>query len=88
MTIRYQSVRPNDAELRERMRAIARERRRFGYRRLHVMLKREGHVVNHKKLFRLYREEKLVNGHRTIHIYGLPKFPCRTGSVWVGDQPG
>ena len=60
MTIRYQSVRPNDAELRERMRAIARERRRFGYRRLHVMLKREGHVVNHKKLFRLYREEKLT----------------------------
>jgi putative transposase len=41
------------------MRAIARERRRFGYRRLHVMLKREGLAVNHKKLFRLYREEKL-----------------------------
>jgi hypothetical protein len=35
------------------------ERRRFGYRRLHVLLKREGHVINHKKLFRLYREEKL-----------------------------
>jgi len=41
------------------MGAIARERRRFGYRRLHVMLKREGLIVNHKKLFRLYREEKL-----------------------------
>ncbi|RHZ90726.1 transposase, partial [Rhodopseudomonas palustris] len=36
------------------------ERRRFGYRRLHVLLKREGYLVNHKKLFRLYREEKLT----------------------------
>ena len=39
---------------------MAHERRRFGYRRLHVLLRREGHVVNHKKLFRLYREEKLT----------------------------
>ncbi len=36
------------------------ERRRFGYRRLHVLLRREGHLVNHKRLFRLYREEKLT----------------------------
>ncbi|PWJ91179.1 helix-turn-helix protein [Mesorhizobium loti] len=42
------------------MKAIAQERRRFGYRRLLVMLRREGLVVNHKKLFRLYREEKLA----------------------------
>ena len=42
------------------MRAIAQERRRFGYRRLHVLLKREGYLINHKKLFRLYREEKLT----------------------------
>ena len=40
--------------------AIAQERRRFGYRRLHVLLKREGYVINHKRLFRLYREEKLA----------------------------
>ena len=42
------------------LRAIAQERRRFGYRRLHVLLKREGYLINHKKLFRLYREEKLT----------------------------
>ncbi len=42
------------------MRAIAYERRRFGYRRMHVLLKREGYLVNHKKLFRLYREEQLT----------------------------
>jgi len=57
MTIRYQASRADDTGLRERMRAIAHERRRFGYRRLHVLLKREGYLVNHKKLFRLYRED-------------------------------
>ena len=60
MTMRYQSTRPDDAELRARMTALAHERRRFGYRRLHVLLQREGYVVNHKRLFRLYREEKLA----------------------------
>jgi putative transposase len=60
MTMRYQTVRTDDAGLRQRMKAIAQERRRFGYRRLHVLLKREGYVINHKKLFRLYREEKLA----------------------------
>src|SRR6476661_4371979 len=60
MTMRYQTTRADDAVLRQRIRAIAQERRRFGYRRLHVLLKREGYVINHKKLFRLYREEKLA----------------------------
>ncbi|SMX56503.1 Putative Insertion element (fragment) [Bradyrhizobium sp. ORS 285] len=60
MTVRYQTSRADDAGLRQRMRAIAYERRRFGYRRLHVLLKREAYLVNHKKLFRLYREERLT----------------------------
>jgi len=60
MTVRYETSRPDDAEVRERMKAIARERLRFGYRCLLVMLRREDLVVNHKKLFRLYREEKLA----------------------------
>lgn len=55
----YQRTWADDAGLRQRMRAIAQEPPRFGYRRLHVLLKREGYVINHKKLFRLYREEKL-----------------------------
>ncbi|WP_321342282.1 IS3 family transposase [Breoghania sp.] len=59
MTMRYQTKRTDDMVLRERMKAIAHERRRFGYRRLHILLRREGHVVNHKRLFRIYREEKL-----------------------------
>ena len=59
MTVRCRSVRPDDVSLRQRMRAIGHERRRFGYRRIHIMLKRDGIIVKHKKLFRLYREEKL-----------------------------
>ena len=57
--IRYRSRRPDDAALRIRLRELACERRRFGYRRLHVLLKREGTSMNHKKLRRLYREEGL-----------------------------
>jgi putative transposase len=46
--------------LRERLRALAGERRRFGYRRLHELLRREGWRANHKLIERLYREEKLA----------------------------
>ena len=60
MTVRYRSTRPDDGRLRDRLRALAHERRRFGYRRLHILLRREGYVVNHKRLFRLYREERLM----------------------------
>ena len=57
---RYRSVRPDDAELRGRLRELAAERRRFGYRRLHILLRREGYIVNRKKTQRLYREEGLT----------------------------
>jgi putative transposase len=59
-SIRYRSRRPDDADLRERLRELASERRRFGYRRLHVLLRREGIIVNRKKVQRLYREEGLT----------------------------
>ena len=57
--VRYRSIRPDDAAERAAMKAVAAERRRFGYRRIHIMLKRQGIVMNLKKLRRLYREEKL-----------------------------
>ncbi len=57
--VRYQSRRADDADLRDAIKRVSRERRRFGYRRIHVMIEREGHRVNHKKLRRIYREEKL-----------------------------
>lgn len=59
-TLRYQRKRPDDAPLRQRLRELAQQRRRFGYRRLGWLLIREGHAMNHKKLYRLYREEKLM----------------------------
>lgn len=58
-TWRYASRRLDDKEARARLRELASERRRFGYRRLHILLDREGIAMNHKKLFRLYREEGL-----------------------------
>jgi putative transposase len=51
---------PDAPEIRARLRALAAERRRFGYRRLGILLAREGIHMNHKKLLRLYREEGLA----------------------------
>ena len=59
-TLRYRSRRADDTGLRKRLRELALERKRFGYRRLGWLLAREGHSMNHKKLYRLYREEKLM----------------------------
>jgi putative transposase len=59
-SVRYQATRPDDAALRERLKALAQERRRFGYRRLHVLLRREGQLVNRKRVQRIYREERLT----------------------------
>ena len=95
MTVRYCSRRSNDAELRARLRALAHERRRFGYRRLHVLLKQEGYRVNHKRLFRLYREERLMVRRRggrkralgTRAPMSIPQFPNDRWSLdFVADQ--
>jgi putative transposase len=59
-TYRYASKRTGDEGLRARLRELASQRRRFGYRRLGLMLKRQGIKLNHKKLYRLYKEERLT----------------------------
>jgi len=59
-TIRYRSCRPDDAALRSRLRELAHERRRFGYRRLFVLLRREGETAGLNRVYRLYREEGLT----------------------------
>ena len=56
---RYKPCQRNDG-LRQRLVALAREKPRFGYRRLHVLLEREGEVVNHKRVHRIYREAGLA----------------------------
>ncbi len=48
MTARYRSRRPDDFRLRERLKALAHERWRFGHPRLHVLWRREGYLVSHK----------------------------------------
>jgi putative transposase len=57
--VRYQSCRPPDSELRGRLRELANERRRFGYRRLFILLRREGEPSGVNRIHRLYREEGL-----------------------------
>jgi len=57
--IHVRRLRPDDGEIRTRLRELSRQRRRFGYRRLHLLLTREGFVMNQKKPRRLYAEEKL-----------------------------
>jgi putative transposase len=58
--IRYRSRQPADTELRGRLRALANERRRFGYRRLFILLRREGEASGINRIYRLYREEGLM----------------------------
>lgn len=60
----YRSRRMPDTTLRERLKELAGQRPRWGYQRLHVLLRREGYVVNHKKVLRLYREEGLAVARR------------------------
>src|SRR6185369_17981589 len=58
-SFRYQSVPDKNSDLRKRLRELAEQRRKFGAPRLHTMLRREGHLINHKRTERLYREEGL-----------------------------
>jgi putative transposase len=58
-SVRYRSVRPDDVVIRARLRELANIRRRFGYRRLLLLLRIDGVSINHKKLRRLYAEERL-----------------------------
>jgi transposase len=58
-SLRYRSRRLAAEELRRRLREPAAERPRYGYQRLWVLLRREGWEVNHKRVYRLYREEGL-----------------------------
>jgi transposase InsO family protein len=58
--IRNRTVRPPETELRQRLRNLANELRRFGYRRLFVLLRREGEHSGINPIYRLYREEGLA----------------------------
>jgi putative transposase len=74
-TYRYASTRPDDSALRTKLKELASQRRRFGYRRLGLLLARQGIRLNHKKLYRLYKEERL-----TVRKRALGR-RCRSGRI-------
>ena len=87
---RYACRRSEPAGLRERLRALAAERRRAGYERLYQYLRREGRAVNHKRVYRLYREEGLLVRRRTRkRLCGAQRVPlpsaCRLNQRWSMD---
>lgn len=87
---RYQPRCTEPLGLRDRLRALAAERRRFGYRRLTVLLRRETFAVNHKRVYRLYREEGLSVRRRkrkrmTRASRVMAVAPCRANQHWSMD---
>ena len=88
--VRYRRTRKDDAADRELLRALAAERRRFGYRRLREMAKRAGRCMNLKKVYRLYREEGLAVRRRRGRKRALgTRSPLhraqRPNQIWVLD---
>ncbi len=88
---RYQSTRTDQAPLLQRIKDIAATRVRYGYRRIHVLLQREGWQVNHKRVRRLYREEglnlRLKRPRR--HVTAMRRLECpavtAANQVWAMD---
>lgn len=86
---RYQARGNGDAELRTALRELALERPRFGYRRLWVMLRRQGRDVNRKRVYRVYREEGLAVRQRKrkrVAAIRVPLvLPTRPDELWTMD---
>jgi putative transposase len=88
--VRYRKKRKDDTTDRELLRALAAERRRFGYRRLREMAKRMGRRMNLKKVYRLYREEGLAvrrrrGRKRAIGTRAPLRQAQRPNQIWVLD---
>jgi putative transposase len=88
--VRYRKKRKDDTAERELLRALAAERRRFGYRRLREMAKRKGRHMNLKKVYRLYREEGLAvrrrrGRKRAIGARAPLHQAQRPNQIWVLD---
>ena len=89
--LHYQSkAQPENEQLQGRMVELAGERRRFGYRRLHALLRREGVEANHQRVFRLYQDAGLaVKRRRKRHGVAVEReqlaLPSRPNEVWSMD---
>jgi putative transposase len=89
-TVRYKSKKLDDANVSEKIKKIAFERKRFGYRRIHVILKREGWKINHKRVFRLYKIlglKVLKRGgrKRALGMRAVTAKPSRMNQRWSLD---
>lgn len=89
-TLRYRARPVAEERLRDRLRALAAERPRFGYRRLTVLLRREEGAINHKRVYRLYRADGLSVRRRArkrvARTLRTPlAAPQRSGEVWAID---
>jgi putative transposase len=86
----YRAKPDHDGPLREALKAMAVQRRRFGYRRLMVMLRRQGWTDNHKRVFRVYQAEKLQVRRRKRRKAGAARGeklvpPARMNQRWSMD---
>lgn len=85
----HRSRRPDRAHLRVRLRELAELRPRFGYKRLHILLRREGEIVNHKLVLSLYREEGRTVRKRRRKRAAVARVPMATPSRpngrWIMD---
>lgn len=87
---RYRPMGRDDGPLSRRLAELAQERSRFGYRRLHVLLRREGLVVNHKRVLRLYRLAGLgLRRRKRKRMPGVARgalgFPSGPNECWALD---
>lgn len=88
--MRYQSVRPIPVELLEKLKQLASQRPRWGYRQLYRLLRRGGEIVNHKRVYRLYRAEGLsVRTKRRKRMVAAPRLvlppPTKPNERWSMD---
>jgi len=84
-SVRYRSRRPGDAAARQRIRELAGQRRRFGYRRLHLLLAREGWLMNQKRFHRLYRVRRRSGRKRALGVRAPLALPCGPNERWSLD---
>lgn len=88
-TKRYRSRRSTDEALRARLRELASELPRYGYKRLCRRLRKQGWAVNHKRIYRIYREEGLMvrkrKRKRLIRRAERPAVPQRPNERWSMD---
>lgn len=88
--VRYRSRKQDESALTDKIKQIAYEKRRFGYRRIHMMLKREGVKINHKKVYRIYRScglkvRKRVGRKRALGSRKAQEKPSSPNEQWALD---